>query len=206
MYITLPLWGRHCWPVVLGRQHPPGVPLSLPPLYRTYQIHTHSPTLAKIRRAHELHEGCFNYDQYNYRGKMKSKNKKLLTVDFIVLVLPVFNGCYIKGCPVWKNEPIWFLLKMRGKFFSCITHARTHKHTYVNTHACTHTCMHVHMHPDMHVCTHVPRHACTHAPIHASIHVYMHVYVHAHINFIHTNFSHTYKISNFLFILGHIYP
>lgn len=52
---------------------------------------------------------------------MKSKNKKLLTVDFIVLVLPVFNGCYIKGCPVWKNEPIWFLLKVGGKIFSCIT-------------------------------------------------------------------------------------
>lgn len=53
--------------------------------------------------------------------KMKSKSKKLLTVDFVVLILPVFNGCYVKGCPVWKNEPIWFLLKVRGNIFRCMT-------------------------------------------------------------------------------------
>lgn len=41
----------------------------------------------------------------------------LLTVYFIVLVLPVFNGCDIKGCPVWENEPIWFLLKGGEKNF-----------------------------------------------------------------------------------------
>lgn len=34
---------------------------------------------------------------------------RLLTVDFVVLVLPVFNGGDIEGCSVWKDESIWFL-------------------------------------------------------------------------------------------------
>lgn len=30
-------------------------------------------------------------------------------MDFIVLVLPVLNGCDIQGSPVWENQALWFL-------------------------------------------------------------------------------------------------
>lgn len=33
----------------------------------------------------------------------------LLTVDLVVLVLPVFDGSNIKGCPVGENHSIWLL-------------------------------------------------------------------------------------------------
>lgn len=33
-----------------------------------------------------------------------------LTVYFVVLILSVFDGGDVKGCSVWKNESIWFLL------------------------------------------------------------------------------------------------
>jgi hypothetical protein len=38
-------------------------------------------------------------------------------VDFIVLVLPVLNGCDIQGSPVWENQALWFLgdRKREGK-------------------------------------------------------------------------------------------
>lgn len=48
-----------------------------------------------------------NYITPKFRG--------ILTVDFIVLVLPVLNGCDIQGSPVWENQALWFLGDRKGE-------------------------------------------------------------------------------------------